>query len=162
MVKPDLIDRYVRPFYLDLMGCNAVRHVDKHVASLRALGPTLDASDVAELLGSLWRPRVMGAWFSLFRPPTEVRSELLRSLETSLGGLTAPPLATVAVYLLGDMAAPSLKIYGSTEAANRDSSWRFTAAALEHLGVDSGGRVIEDEDRASFASMLSVAQRLAP
>lgn len=162
MVKPDLVERYVRPFYLELMGRNAIRHVDKHETSLRALGPTLDASDVAELLGSLWRPRVMGAWFSLFRPQTEVSGELLRSLETSLGGLTAPPLATVAVHLLGDMAAPSLRIYGSTEAANRDSFWRFTAAALEHLGADSGGRSIEDEDRASFAGMLSAAQRLAP
>jgi hypothetical protein len=156
----ELTSRYVAPFYLQMMGLNALNYWQEEVEAMRTLAPALTVEDLTRLLRSEWRPRVMGAWFALFRPPSVVGPELLRSLETSGGGLTAPPLATVATHMLGDAALPSLMRYAATEEASRDGSGLFVAAAIEALGAAPAGPPARDEDRVAFATMLSIAGQL--
>ena len=156
----DLTERYVKPFYLDMMGVNALSQAEEHIPALQRLGPTLDPADLIRLLRGQWRPRVMGAWFALFHAPSTVGDEVLRSLETAAGSLTAPPLATVAVYLLDTTAIPSLATYASSAVASQDGSGRFIAAALEHLDAVPGAGNVLGDDRAAFAAMLAFAGRL--
>lgn len=94
-------------------------------------------------------------------PPDEVRQELLDSIATSLGAFTTPPLATVAVDLLGEGAAPGLLGYGATDVGRVDESASLVAAALEHVGSPATYPVRE-EDRVALEAMLRVARRLRP
>ncbi|WP_214109832.1 hypothetical protein [Acrocarpospora catenulata] len=56
----DLERRCVSPFYLKMMGLNALRH-DVLFDTLRKVARGTTDDEVAELLASHWRPRVMGA-----------------------------------------------------------------------------------------------------
>jgi hypothetical protein len=105
----DLERRCVKPFYLKMMGLNSLSH-NVPFDTLREVARGTSDDEVAELLGSLWRPRVMGAWLAVGRTQ-RLDAALLESLETSQGSLTAPPLATVALYGLGAEAVPSLNAY---------------------------------------------------
>ena len=93
-------DRLVAPFYLDMMGTNAIEYADAELLrSVAALGRDASVVDVVWLLRGAWRPRVMGAWFSLLHDSDAVTRAVLQSLETSVGSLTAPPLATYAACM---------------------------------------------------------------
>ncbi len=155
----DLEERCVRPFYLTMMGLNALSHVVPYDA-LSEVGRRTSDEEVARLLRSEWRPRVMGAWFAAGRT-TRLASELLRSLETSAGTLTAPPLAAVAVHGLGSAAQPALLAYLRIDLEQQHGSAGFIAAALERLGAAPEGIAIRDRDRTAVEGMLGVAYRLA-
>ena len=59
-------DRFVAPFYLAMMGTNAIEHADADLLRrVVAVGRDASVRDVVWLLRGEWRPRVMGAWFSL-------------------------------------------------------------------------------------------------
>jgi hypothetical protein len=88
--------RCVVPFYLTMMRLNALSY-DVPFDTLREVTRQTTDEEVAQLLGSPWRPRVMGAWLASGRTP-RLEAALLKSLETSAGSLTAPPLATVALH----------------------------------------------------------------
>ncbi len=75
----------------------------------RAREATTD--EVIWMLSTHWRPRLVGAWFSLVRSEEEIAPALLESLRTSLGYLTAPQLGFVAVRKLGADALPALHHY---------------------------------------------------
>ena len=93
-------DRLVAPFYLDMMGTNAIEYADADLLrSVAAVGRDASVVDVVWLLRGAWRPRVMGAWFSLLHDSDAVTRAVLQSLETSVGSLTAPPLATYAACM---------------------------------------------------------------
>ncbi len=85
----------------------------------------------------------------------------MKSLETSLGTLTAPPLAAVALYGLGAKAVPSLKTYLRLDLEHRWGAASFVAAALERLDATPTGVAIDDQNRRSLDGMLVVARRLA-
>jgi hypothetical protein len=58
-----LEQRCVAPFYLKMMGLNALRH-DGLLSAVREVARETTDSEVAELLALHWRPRVMGAWLA--------------------------------------------------------------------------------------------------
>jgi hypothetical protein len=126
----DLERRCVLPFYLKMMGVSVPAEVP--FDALRETARTTTDDEVAQLLDSHWRPRVMGAWLASGRA-LRLEAALLHSLETSLGSLTAPPLATVALHGLGDRAVPSLKIYLQQDLENQWGSASFVSAVLERL-----------------------------
>jgi hypothetical protein len=109
-----------------MMGLNALSH-DVPYGTLHEVARETTDDEVAQLLGSHWRPRVMGAWLASGRAllPDAV---LLKSLETSAGSLTAPPLATVALDRLGIKAAPSLNTYLRKDLEHQWGSASFVAA----------------------------------
>lgn len=80
-------------------------------------------------------------------------------MATSLGALTAPPLAAVAVHLLGEDATPALRDFAETEQGRVDRSAPFVSAALQHLGSQPT-HLVSDNDRAALEAMLAVARRL--
>lgn len=151
--------RCVKPFYLKMMGCNVLNYSMPY-GRLRELGQGVRDDDVVELLGGLWRPRVMGAWFAAGREE-RLAEELLRSLETSAGSLTAPPLATVALRGLGTAAAPALQTYLAVDLERQHGSARFIAAALKRLGSPPEHPAVDDTSCQTLSSMLAVADQLA-
>jgi hypothetical protein len=99
----------------------------------------------------------MGAWFSLLHDDETVTRAVLRSLETSAGSLTAPPLAVAAVLLADPEAAKgALAEYLVQDVLHEWGSAGFVGAAMEHLA----GRVHmepSDRDRSSFEQMHAIA-----
>jgi hypothetical protein len=155
----DLERRCAAPSYLSMMGLNALSH-DVPYGTLREVGRETTDDEVAQLLDSQWRPRVMGAWLASGRTLLPDVA-LLNSLETSAGSLTAPPLATVALHGLGANAVPSLNIYLRWDLEHQWASAPFVAAVLERLDAAPAGVAIDHQDRAAVGGMLSVARRLA-
>lgn len=129
---------FVKPHYMRLMGLGALRHGLADAPEVRRLAGLLPPSRVNELLAADWRERVVGAWYAVAHPTPAVRAAVLRSLETSAGSLTAPPLATAAVFLNGSAALPALCTYGSG---------RFVAAVIETFGGPTPEHLVtEDSD----------------
>jgi hypothetical protein len=156
---PDLEQRCVLPFYLRMMGLNALSR-DVPFDSLREVARGTTDDEVAELLASHWRPRVMGAWLAPGRTQ-RLEAALLESLETSLGSLTAPPLATVALHGLGVKAVPSLTTYLRRDLEHGWGSASFVAAVLERLDATPTGISVDDQDRRAVDGMLFVTRCLA-
>lgn len=162
MAVPGLTDlerRCVSPFYLRMMGLNALDH-DVPFGSLREVARDTTDGEVTELLASDWRPRVMGAWLASGRA-RRLEAALLESLETSNGSLTAPPLAAVALHGLGAKAVPSLRTYLRLDLEHEWGSASFVAAVLERVDATPAGVAINDQHRSYVDGMLSVARHLA-
>jgi Family of unknown function (DUF6000) len=155
----DLEQRCVLPFYMTMMGLNALSHEVPFVV-LRELAQETTDDEVVMLLASAWRPRVMGAWLASGRSE-RLEAALLKSLETSAGSLTTPPLATVALHDLGTKGVPSLQKYLRQDVEHQWGSTSFVAAVLERLDAAPTGVVIDDQDRRAVEGMLTVARRLA-
>jgi Family of unknown function (DUF6000) len=156
---PALEQRCVVQFYLTMMGLNALSQ-DVPFDALREVARVATDEEVAELLASHWRQRVMGAWLASGRTE-RLGPALLESLETSQGSLTAPPLAAVALHGLRARAVPSLKAYLHEDLEQRWGSASFVAAVLERLDAAPTGVEIRDQDREAVDGMLIVARRLA-
>ena len=151
--------RCVLPFYLKMMGLNALTH-NIPFDALREVAQGAADDEIGKLLGSSWRPRVMGAWLASGRT-RRLEAPLLRSLETSAGTLTAPPLATVALYGLGVKAVPSLETYLRQDLEHEWGAASFVAAVLERLAATPAGVAIDDRDRSAVDGMLMVSRRIA-
>jgi hypothetical protein len=151
--------RAVKPFYLRMMGLNAL-HYEVPWHDLWRLSRQTSDAEVVTLLRGLWRPRVMGAWLSAGREE-RLAADLLTSVETSAGSLTAPPLAAVAVHGLGHAAIPSLRTYLDIDLQQQHGSAGFVAAMLQTLGTVPDDVTVEDSDREAAQQMLAVARRLA-
>jgi hypothetical protein len=155
----DLERRCVSPFYLTMMRLNALTH-DVPFDALREVARVTTDDEVVMLLVSAWRPRVMGAWLASGRTE-RLEAALLKSLETSAGSLTAPPLATVALHGLGVKAAPSLQAYLRQDLEHQWGSASFIAAVLERLDATPTGVAIDDQYRRAVDGMLTITRRLA-
>ena len=142
-----------------MMGLNALSH-DIPFDVLREVARGAADQEIAELLASGWRPRVMGAWLASGRA-RRLEAPLLRSLETSAGSLTAPPLATVALHDLGAKAVPALEAYLRRDLEHEWGSASYVAAVLERLAAAPVGVAMDDRDRSAVDGMLMVARRLA-
>ena len=153
-----LEERFVQPFYLHLMGLNALSYPVRY-ADLRAASALLPDEDVVTLLASPWRQRVMGAWFSLGRTD-RIGEELLASVATSTGSLTTPPLVAVAVHGLGAAAAPELRSCLEGDLAGGHGSPGFVAAALERVEQRTYDVPVTEKDRSDLAAMVEVARLL--
>jgi hypothetical protein len=155
----DLERRCVLPFYMKMAGLNARNH-DVPFDALREVARETTDDEVTTLLGSPWRPRVMGAWLASGRTQ-RLEAALLESLQTSRGRLAAPPLAAVALHGLGAKAMPSLKTYLRQDLEYQWGSASFVAAVLERLDATPTGVGIDDQDRRAVDEMLVVARRLS-
>jgi hypothetical protein len=155
----DLEERCVVPFYLKMMGLNALTH-DTAIGMVREVAHSTTDHEVTMLLASAWRPRVMGAWLASGRTE-RIEAALLKSLQTSAGLLTTPPLAAVALHGLGARAVPALQAYLRQDLENQWGAAAFTGAALERLNAAPPGVTVEDRDRKALDGMLAVAGRLA-
>ena len=149
--------------HLAMMRCNAAGIGDDHLAAFVADGRSLDPIDVVWLLRSSWRERSVGAWWTLLHAgDAAVLDELLRSLVTSGGSLTAPALAVATVRLATrDDAVAALRVYLARDLEEGWGAAGFAIAALAHLGA-AGDVPVLDDDRADLDAMLAVADRIAP
>jgi len=165
---------YVGPFYLKMMGLNALRHADGLWLQLIEAGRAVTDDEVRWMLAGTvtverlrekmpatrhWRPMVMGGWLALARPAGAVRDDLLAAMEHSGGSLTAPSLCVSAHLLAGAAAVPAMRAYPGRDQTRHDGSERFVGAALESLGAPAPV-VPDDQDRENFTSLLGLAGRL--
>ncbi len=141
-----------------MMGTNAIQYADAELLrSVVAVGRDVSVVDVVWLLRGAWRPRVMGAWFSLLHNGGAVTRAVLQSLETSAGSLTAPPLAVAAVLLAKHEAQSSLAEYVAQDVLHNWGSAAFAGAAIEHLGRRAPMELSE-RDRSSFAQLHAIGK----
>ena len=154
-----LEQRAVSPFYLKMMGLNAIDDSgalwDDLVATARAL--TLDEATRLLKVGA-WRPVVMGAWFSTGFSPAEIGPDLRRAMATSGGSLTAPPLAAACVAVLGRAALEEMGQYVGRDPGG-DGSAQIVAAGIRFLGAEPAVAVTDEDDEV-FRQLLDVATRL--
>jgi hypothetical protein len=134
---PELESRFVAPFYLNMMGINALRLPADMRADVVATGRTVTTGDVRSMLRIGWRPTVMAAWFSLAVPAESVAKELVVAMSRA-HGLTGPPLAVAATIVCDGAAVPAMVTYIDfmLDPLRRDGSEGFVAAAIEHLGAE--------------------------
>ncbi|MDA0171825.1 DUF6000 family protein [Solirubrobacter taibaiensis] len=151
-------DRFVAPFYLAMMGTNALQYAEADLLRrVVAVGRDASVVDVVWLLRGEWRPRVMGAWFSLLHDSEAVTRAVLQSLETSHGSLTAPPLAVAAVVLANHEAQSALAAYVARDVLHDWGSAAFVGAAMEHLGMQAPMELSE-RHRSDFEQMHAIAK----
>jgi hypothetical protein len=152
----------VKPFYLTMMGLNALRATGDLRTGLLAAARMVTVDEVSWMLRTgHWRPVVMGAWFSPAVPAEPVRGDLLAAMARSQGSLTAPPLAAAATVVAGASAVPAMISYLEfiTASGRPDGSEDVVAAAVEHLGAESPV-IPTDEGRRSFRGLHDVAMSL--
>jgi hypothetical protein len=160
--QPEL--NYVAPFYLQMMRTNAVRQSPQLLAEIVETTRSAESSTVIALLAGSWRPQVMGAWLSVRFTDAAVTSALLRSLATSSGSLTSPPLAAAAVLVAGPGAMNALVQYYEADVAGQWGASGWIAAAAEHLEQNHGATnrlpTADPNARQTFEALLSIARQL--
>jgi hypothetical protein len=158
---PELLERCVVPFYLNMMRENAPTPDGLRLLPLIAdVAARTTPDEVALLLAADWRPRVMGAWLAVRFRGGIVEQALLDSMRTCLGDLTAPPLAAGLSVLLGERALPALTDYLDADARQHLGGGGAVAAAIEELGGDPRHGPPSTVDRQSHQRMLLVARTL--
>jgi hypothetical protein len=160
VTERERLDRLVMPFYLRMMAANALENDDAFLRRVVQVGRSASSGDVVALLRGPWRATVMGAWLAVFQRNQEVSAVVLEALRASLGRLTAPPLATVAVLLSGPSAIPALEAYLREDVENGWGSADFVAAALQRLGATMPNVQPTDAGHQEFSAMLHLAERL--
>jgi hypothetical protein len=154
-------DRLVAPFYLSMMGINAIRHANANVLQdLVAVGRDTSVEEVVGLLRGTWRPRVMGAWFSLLHDNETVTRAVLQSLRTSSGSLTAPPLTVAAVLLAEHAAHSAMAEYVARDVAQDWGSAAFVTAAIEHLDSRTPINSSRSNDGHDVERMLAIGKAI--
>jgi len=94
--------RLAHPFYLKMMGLNAVTNADALWEDLVAAGRGATEDEVKRLLSpDHWRPVVMGSWFSLKFGRDQVGDSLMDAVGLCRGTLTAPSLTVAAATVIG-------------------------------------------------------------
>jgi hypothetical protein len=160
----DVIDRCVVPFYLDMMGTNAIRYGQPLITALAEASRGVTPAQVTALLRDGWRPQVMGAWYSVTVAGPEVTTAVLHALATSRGALDAPSLATAAVVLAGPEAIEALERYFAADQARGWGASGIIAAAADHVRRHHHVATLlplpTDADRDTFTALLDIARRL--
>lgn len=153
-------DRLVLPFYLDMMGSNAIEHFRTRSDQLIGAGRASTSDDVVRLLRTPWRHQVMGAWFALFHDDERVDAAVLDALAGSDGTLTAPPLSVVAITLVGEGSLEALHACARRDVERDLGACAFVAAAIEHLAGTPVSCAATESSRAHFPQLLDVAAEL--
>jgi hypothetical protein len=155
--------RLVLPFYLSMMGANALSLEPDERSELVRVSTTATAGEVRQLLGSgwQWRPLVMGTWFALALPSDEIEDDVVAAMASSAGGLTAPPLAAVSALLAGAEAIGAMRTYAEwiADPSRSDGSHELVAAAIAYLG-GSPPVVPSSEAMETFQSLYQRADDL--
>jgi hypothetical protein len=153
-------ERLTLPFYLKMMGLNALNNADALWADLIRAGRGASLVEVQQLLApDHWRPVVMGSWFSLRFEREQIGTNLERAMALCRGTLTAPPLSVAAAAVIGKDAVPMLVDYIQRDLDRQQGAATLVSAVVEELGAVA---IVspEDSDRTALASLLDLAHRL--
>lgn len=160
----DLREKYVIPFYLDLMDHNALNAEPELLLAVQERAKELSIKDVERLLLASWRPRVMGAWYFIEDPQAQLVDAVRYSLRSSQGRLTAPPLMAAIACCDGEEGLAAIADYEGVDVDNQwgaDGAARAAAQVLSRrLGVDSPLPPSSREDLWVMEGLLAIAQRL--
>jgi hypothetical protein len=151
---------FVKPFYLKMMGYNAVHYGRDLLPGIIEAGREVTAADAIALLSGQWRFSVMGAWFALLFDDEQVTRSVLQALSSSEGKLNSLSLATAATVVAGASAIPSLRQYALRDLEHNWGACGFAACAIEHLGGTVSSCDPDDDDRRALATLLAIAEQL--
>lgn len=157
--------RYVKPFYLNLMGFNAVNAEHDLIARVGHRGRKLSTLDISQLLQMHWRPRAMGAWYAIAAQDPSLSAAVHDSLETCLGHFTSPPLITATLVYPNAGTAGLLLDYIEVDQRSQWGAAGVAAAALARLepkneGLGLRGSLVTAEDIELVDKLLGVARAL--
>jgi hypothetical protein len=153
-----VIDDFVKPLYRAVhMG----RPLDLAQASILAeKARRATASEVLWMLGSHWRPRLVGAWFSMIHRGPWIDAPRRESLRTSIGSLTAPDLGYAAARRFGADALPDLHQYQARAARENFGGLSEISALIESLGGRSKFAESTEGDREALTNRRAWADHL--
>ena len=146
-----VIEDFVKPIYLSVQMKGPLDPDQARTVSQLARQASVE--EVLWMLGTHWRPRRVGAWFTPAHPESELDQALLQSLRTSLGYLTAPDLGFAAARRLGTDALPALHEYQSIALRQNFGGLSVITAVIESLGGTSPISPSTDRDRESLWNM---------
>lgn len=153
------VSRYVKPFYLKLMGCNAANASEDLIAKVRERSRRLSAKDIGQLLQMPWRPRVMGAWYAIAAQDASLSAAVHDSLETCLGHLTSPPLITATLAYPNAGTTSLLRDYIEMDRRMGWGAAGFASGALTRL--EPGNENGSDAASAFRADDIELIDKLA-
>jgi hypothetical protein len=158
-LSPIRLRKLVTPFYLHMMGTNALRLSDQEWDEFVLVADSVEPTEVRRLLGFAWRECVMGAWFSMRQDSTLVRDDVLLALRNSRGSLTSPVLIAASIVHAGTDAIPAISEYRDNDLRNGWGSTGFADVALHHLDAQPRESVMSG-DTTEFETMLRLASDL--
>lgn len=160
----NLSEKYVRPFYLKLMGFNAVAASDELLQEVHRRAGELRPAEVEGLLLSPWRQRVMGTWYAIAAPREGYRDVIHQSLRSSQGSLTAPALLVAVIQYSGSDGLAAIADYARADVA---SSWGSADAARAAAAILSGALgcanplvASKPDELQRFRELIGVADRV--
>jgi len=124
-------DRYVSPYYLQLMATNAAEADAAVLREIRVRAGELSVDQVRRMLLDAWRPRAVGAWYAIARSRPELGDVVHTSLRTCQGHLTSPPLIVAALHYAREDTSEALDAY-----AERDLQHGWGVAGLAHAAAE--------------------------
>jgi len=151
-----VIEEFVKPIYLSVNMSAPLDPAQAALVAEKARQASID--DVLWMLGTFWRPRRVGAWFTLVHPEPQLDQALLDSLRTSRGYLTAPDLGFAATRRLGPDALPALHEYQSVAERDDLGGLSMITALIESVGGSSKIASSTDRDRESLANRRAWAE----
>ena len=160
----DTADRYVVPYYLQMMATNAADADEALLDEVRLRAGELSPPQVRQLLLDSWRPRVMGAWYAIALRRPELADAVLVSLRTSYGHLTSPPLLVAALEVGGEDSRQAIIDYEHADVAHGWGAAGLARAAADRLAVRQESQSPlpppTQGDREGFDALRRVAERL--
>lgn len=159
-----VVSRCAAPYYLKMMGLNAVDVSSDLLREIAAMARTTTEEETISLLRAEWRPCVMGAWIATTKRGNDVADAVSMALMRSLGSLTAPPLAIAAVTLVEARALPALIHYYAEDIEHGYGSTGIIQAATQYLAenydVENPLGAPDARSVEAFADLLDIAQIL--
>ena len=157
-------DRYVIPYYLQLMAFNAAEADEVVLREIRIRAGELSVDEVRRLLLDAWRPRVMGAWYAIAQPRPELSDAVHASLRTCQGHLTSPPLIVAVLQYAREDTPAALDSYEERDRLHGWGAAGLARAAAEVLGEPPRTTVAvgspSTEDVETLRSLRRTAQLL--
>jgi hypothetical protein len=157
-------DRYVIPYYLQLMAFNAAVADEVVLREIRIRAGELSVDEIRRLLLDAWRPRVMGAWYAIARPRPELSDAVHASLRTCQGHLSSPPLIVAVLQYAREDTPAALDAYEERDRLHDWGAAGLARAAAEVLGEPPRTTVAvgspSTEDVETLRSLRRTAQLL--
>lgn len=162
----------VAPFHSAMSGIDAIDAGPEVVEGVRGCAGRIPAREIARLLGSPWKVRVMGAWYAAALPRPDLGQAVLHALESSAGEGDGPPLLTSLLAHVDMDAVPVEETVVELESYHRrslDGDWGdagLTRAAAQAFSARTRTThhlpPPEPGDAATFEALRAVGRRLHP
>lgn len=162
----------VAPFHEAMARTKAIEADTEVIEGVRSCVGRVPAREIARLLASPWKVRVMGAWYAAALPRPDLGQAVLHAIESSEGEGDGPPLLTA---LLDHVDMDAVPVEETADVLDdyyhRDLDGGWGAAGLTLAAAEVFARrtntpnqlpAPEQADVDTLAAMRAVSRRLRP